>query len=264
MSVTSPSAVMTISTVTAARSTPGRRLQRSEDRRGGSIGSTIRARRRTCRAGPPRGRGGRPPGRTARRRRCGPTRRVASAPSGVTAMASSWSLAPSGSMVMTRWSRRSRRPRSRDGASSSWAPASSRTARGKGIPSALAASRARRAARGEHAEPWTAVTRPARPRIVTVTRSPTSAPSRAPLARGTRSRLEGRLGRRTAPRRHQLRDEHRRGASSRAHGTSARAWRRPRCSTSSAGVCGSSDTFTPGGGRASPGRTRRASGSGRW
>ena len=32
---------MTISTVTAARSAPGRRLQRSEDRREGSIGSTA-------------------------------------------------------------------------------------------------------------------------------------------------------------------------------------------------------------------------------
>ena len=64
-------------------------------------------------------------------------RRVAPAPSGATATASSWSLAPSGSMVMTRWSRRSRRPGSAATAESSASSASRRTARGKGRAEAL-------------------------------------------------------------------------------------------------------------------------------
>ena len=84
------------------------------------------------------------------------------------------------------------------------------------------------------------MTRPARPRTVTVTRSPTSAPPRAPLAeRDPRARLEGRLGGRAAARRAPARrTSDRPRAPPRLTQPPAAARARPRCSASSRAVCG--------------------------
>ena len=249
---------MTISTVTAARSTPGRRLQRSEDSRAGQH-RVDRPGHVDRRAAPGRLAIERAAGRDEARDvgdvdpQAGGAGALGGDGDGVVVVLGALGVDrddPLVAQVAAPAVAGRRRPR--PGAS-----ASSRTARGKGRPESVGrqqraqggARRARRAVDGGHAA------RPAphrhRDQVAHL-----GAVARALGQGDARARLEGRLGRRSAPRRHQLRDEHllaslRRGLTGRPRGPGAgpvAAPRRPACA-------GCRRPSRPGAGRAWPGRS---------